>query len=75
VVVTSRDGANRVYERGGRSSMERDTAGLRDGSGTRWRVLEDGLLSETGDRLARVPAHRVFWFAWRAQYPNTALFK
>jgi hypothetical protein len=75
VVVTSRDGANRVYERGGRSFIERDTAGLRDGTGTRWKVLEDGLVSETGDRLARVPAHRVFWFAWRAQYPNTALFK
>jgi hypothetical protein len=38
-------------------------------------VLERELVSDSGDRLARVPAHRVFWFAWRAQHPNTALFK
>jgi hypothetical protein len=75
VVLTSREGANRVYERGGRTFMARDASGLRDADSARWRVLEDALVSEAGDRLARVPAHRVFWFAWRAQYPNTALFK
>ena len=40
----------------------------RDRSGTRWSVSAEGLVSETGERLSRVPAHRSFWFGWMAQY-------
>ncbi len=44
-------------------------------SGRRRRTVPDALLSETGERLARVPAHRAFWFGWIAQHPETVLFK
>ena len=32
-------------------------------------VLED----DAGERLARVPAQRAFWFGWYAQFPDTEL--
>jgi hypothetical protein len=32
-------------------------------------------VSETGERLARVPAPRAFWFGWIAQHPETVLYK
>jgi hypothetical protein len=28
-----------------------------------------------GERQVEIPSHRVFWFAWRAQYPDTTLYK
>ncbi len=42
---------------------------------TRFTGVPDALVSETGERLARVPDHRAFWFGWIAQHPETALFK
>jgi len=76
VVVTSPGGANVVYERGAHSfAPQRADGGIRDTDGRRWRTLPDALVSETGERLARVPAHRAFWFGWIAQHPETVLFK
>jgi len=76
VVVTSKDGANRVYERGTHSFARRDPDGhVRDSSGHRWRVTAEALVSDADERLPRVPAHRAFWFGWRAQYPDTELLK
>jgi hypothetical protein len=78
VVVTSPLGANRVYEAG-----DADFAGGRrtdstvvDGRGGRWTIAEDALIEEgSGQRLARIPAWRAFWFGWFAQFPETLLFK
>lgn len=78
VVVTSRGGANRVYERGSRAFTARgdESAGsLVDAEGTTWRVLEDALVSGSGERLRRVEAHRAFWFGWVAQHPQTELHR
>ncbi len=76
VVVTSPGGANVVYERGTHSFAPRRADGeIRDTDGRRWRTLPDALVSETGERLARVPAHRAFWFGWIAQHPKTVLIK
>ena len=76
VVVTSAEGANRVYE----SEMRRFEAGpeanrLVDGDGRTWIVGEDELQAADGSglRLPRVPAHRAFWFGWYAQHPDTLL--
>ncbi|MEW6320602.1 MAG: DUF3179 domain-containing protein [Acidobacteriota bacterium] len=76
VVITSRQGANRVYERGAHrfSSTGRD-GGVRDAEGRRWTPTAEALVSETGERLAAVPVHRAFWFGWFAQYPDTELIK
>lgn len=76
VVVTSKGGANAVYERGAHdfSRLSGDGA-LVDTRGARWTITADALLGSAGERLARVPAHRAFWFGWVAQHPDTVLIK
>jgi hypothetical protein len=77
VIVTSDDGANRVYESGGLRFVERLERGarLRDAEGRSWRVTESALVAEAPDArsLSRVVARRAFWFGWFAQYPDTTL--
>ena len=78
VVVTSTEGANRVYDAGGtRFTRELDDGQVADASGGVWRVTEDALVSEAdpGRRLPRVAAQRAFWFGWYAQFPQTALIR
>jgi hypothetical protein len=76
VVVTSKAGASRIYERGSVGLEARDPDGrLRDSGGNRWRVTPDALVGENGQRLPRVPSHQVFWFAWYAQHPDTVLHR
>lgn len=76
VVVTSANGANRVYEAGGTEFDVRvDDSTITDTFGTTWNVTEEALVRAdgSGSPLARVPAFRAFWFGWYAQYPNTEL--
>ena len=78
VVVTSPDGANRVYRTGGQRFERRlDDFRVADAEGRVWRVTEDELVAEddAAARLGRLPAHRAFWFGWYAQFPQTELFK
>jgi len=76
VVITSRDGANRIYDRGDSTFLVREGDGrVRDSRGVRWRAAADALISETGERRRAVPAHRAFWFGWYAQHPDTVLHR
>ena len=77
VVVTSRDGANRVYDTDGVDFKRLlDVGAVEDAQGGRWRVTEDALVHETtSERRVRVPARRAFWFGWYAQFPDTDLVK
>jgi hypothetical protein len=76
VVVTSKGGANRLYECGDIHFTQLDRDGLvRDSSGRGWRVTPDALVAADGERLKRVPAHRAFWFGWYAQHPDTILHR
>jgi hypothetical protein len=79
VVLTSAQGANRVYDAGAvRISAWLDDRTVRDETGRRWTVAEDALQRvETGpgQRLPRVTAFRAFWFGWFAQFPETLLVK
>jgi len=76
VVVTSREGANRIYERGEITFTNIDADGrVLDARGGRWRVTPEALVGDGGRRLARVPAHRAFWFGWVAQHPETVLYR
>lgn len=85
VVVTSPRGAHRVYRRGRvlfagtaptvaprRGELARQ---LLDTEGGVWNVTPDALISGSGTRLPRVPAHQAFWFAWHAQHPDTVLYR
>jgi hypothetical protein len=78
LVVTSRDGANRVYQADGTAFARRRTDDvLEDGRGRGWRVTEDALVREGAptEARSRVPAHRAFWFGWYAQFPDTELVR
>ncbi|MEM7143554.1 MAG: DUF3179 domain-containing protein [Verrucomicrobiota bacterium] len=76
VVLTDESGAARVYETGGRRIVSWDGIGEAiDGKEGRWGVSEAGMTGADGEVLARYPAHRAFWFGWRAVYPETELVK
>lgn len=76
VVFTDASGANRVYQSGDTRFESWDLGVLAtDVDGVRWIVSEDELQSEDGRSLPRLPAHRAFWFGWRAAHPDTRLVR
>ena len=75
VVLTDTSGANRVYETKDHTftSYDQDVT-LIDNAGRQWKLSEDKL--QSGDlELARLPAHRAFWFGWHAAFPDTRLIR
>ena len=76
LVLTDRSGANRVYEAGDvvLESWDQDAEAV-DAAGVRWAVTEAAVVHPDGRRLERLPAHRAFWFGWRAAFPDTRLVK
>ncbi|MEO0469482.1 MAG: DUF3179 domain-containing protein [Bacteroidota bacterium] len=76
VIFTDRSGANRVYEAAEHSFTDYDQLfSVIDDTGQKWEVKEHELIASDGQRLKRFPAHRTFWFGWRAAYPETRLVK
>lgn len=78
VVVTSREGANRVYDAAQHRFLKQDGDGtLVDARGSRWHLSEDALVRAdgSGEARPRVPARRAFWFGWYAQFPETELIR
>lgn len=77
LVVTTRQGANRVYALGGNDVVfeSRPPSGtLVDTAGRQWRQTETALtLADGSIALPRYVAQRAFWFGWYAQYPETQL--
>ena len=76
VVVTSEQGANRVYDAGDvRFARLLDDRRVADETGRAWQVTEAALVldGDPGVQRARVPAQRAFWFGWYAQFPDTEL--
>ena len=65
----------RAYRAGGRSfaaaegGLEQVVAG-----GRTWRVEEEALIGEDGERLGRLPGHIAYWFAWSGFRSDAALF-
>ncbi len=76
LVLTDASGANRVYASGSVRFISWNLVDqVIDSQGGRWRVSEDALIGPSGQSLARLPAHRAFWFGWYAAYPHTRLVK
>lgn len=76
VVLTDRSGANRVFEDKGLTFIKyEDPFTVLDQSGKRWKIREDALYADNGDKLDRLPHHRAFWFGWHAAFPETRLVK
>ena len=44
-------------------------------AGQSWRIEEDALVSVGGERLARLPGHIAFWFAWSGFRTDAPLFE
>jgi hypothetical protein len=76
VAITSKGGANRVYERAAHSFRAGpDDRTVMDAAGRAWSVTPEALVGASGERLRAVPTHRVFWFGWVAQQPDTVLHR
>jgi hypothetical protein len=78
VVVTSRKGANRIYDADRRRFVRQNSQGeLVDVEGLQWKLTEDALVPiDSSERpLIRVAARRAFWFGWYAQFPDTELIR
>ena len=78
VIVTSEEGANRVYDAADiRFERHLDAGRVADAAGRAWRITEDALVLDSDgravERRARIPAQRAFWFGWYAQFPDTEL--
>ena len=76
VVMTDKTGANRVYDPKDIEfeSYDSDITAI-DKSGKRWTLTESTLVSESGQKLSRLPYRRAFWFGWLAAFPDTQLVK
>jgi hypothetical protein len=75
VVITHASGANRAYESSGHKFKPgKAPEEVLDAEGRPWRV-EEGYLTDGRTKLARLPGHRSYWFAWFAAHPDTKLLK
>ena len=75
-MFTDNSGANRVYDPGNIEFVSYDGEQVaKDRQGNRWKVAEEWLENDQGERLNRLPYPRAFWFGWHAAFPQTQLIK
>ena len=76
-VVTSKGGANQVYQVNADIPEQSASNTLRDRTGRQWHVTETALVAggAAAEPAPRVSAQRAFWFGWFAQFPSTLLIK
>ena len=76
VVFTDDSGANRVFDPEDVDFVDYDgDLQAEDSRGNSWAVHEEWLENSNGERLARLPYHRAFWFGWYAAFPETQLIQ
>jgi len=73
VVLTDKSGGNRVFESSNIIFKKIKDQTVIDVDKNIWTISEDALTNANGDRLKRLPYHRIFWFAWYNAYPMTKL--
>ncbi|MDP6343852.1 MAG: DUF3179 domain-containing (seleno)protein, partial [Alphaproteobacteria bacterium] len=54
----------RAYRRGNGRFRTGDAPNTLSGPGGTWTVGEENLLGPAGEKLARMPGHIAYWFAW-----------
>ena len=55
------------------AAAEDDNTLLSD-DGRSWRITEEALIAEDGERLPRIGGHLAFWFGWFGFYPDTLVY-
>lgn len=75
VAIADKSGSARAYDIGDLSIDKVKEDIVIDHQGTSWEVTESALVNNDGERLERVSAHNIFWFAWYNAYPDTRLIK
>ena len=68
-------GETRAFARGAHSfkpTASKDM--LLDERGRKWRVTEDALVADDGERLSRLGGHLAYWFGWFSFYPKTEIY-
>ncbi len=75
VVLTEKKGGSRAYQVDGQTFKSYKNGKLTDQSGTVWAVTESHLVHPNGEKLARLPSHNIFWFAWLNMFPQTRLVR
>lgn len=69
-------GETRAYQRAGHSFVPGSTKDeLLDEQSRRWRLTEDALVSDNGERLSRLGGHLSYWFGWFSFYPKTDVYQ
>ena len=51
-----------------------DEMTLQSADGRSWRITEEALVGEDGERLQRIGGHLAFWFGWFGFYPDTLVY-
>jgi hypothetical protein len=75
VILTSPEGASMAYASRGMRFTDVKANKVKDTNGEWWTFDHSGIHGPNEDLLIRLPAHRVFWFAWVNMYPDTRLVK
>ncbi len=75
VVVSDDSKALRAYSAHGVRFKKKKGDVVIDEEKVTWEINDDFLVSSEGVKLERLPAHRIFWFAWVNAYPDTRLVK
>ncbi len=73
VILTEENGASRAFAIDEQQFKSYKNGKLLDKNNQEWKIKEEALISPEGQRLSRLPAHEVFWFAWVNVYPNTRI--
>ena len=67
--------AVRAFDRQGQEfSASSDGRSLLSDDGRSWRITEEALVAEDGERLTRIGGHLAFWFGWFGFYPDTLVY-
>ncbi|MET2984362.1 DUF3179 domain-containing (seleno)protein [Aureibaculum conchae] len=73
LIITESNGASRAYAIDNQQFKTYKNGKLKDINGEVWLVKEEALVGPEKQRLLRIPAHEVFWFAWVNVFPETRI--
>lgn len=73
LIITENNGGSRAYAIDDQQFKSYKDGKLLDTKNKVWEVKESALIGPEKQRLSRIPAHEVFWFAWINVFPETRI--